>query len=167
MGLFSEPMIRTQKILPLFRLNNTLNLAISDPLNSGPINAARDATGLKIDPVIALKHKIENAIDLHHGISGYVDIESSSEQSINIANLFDETRVIELVDSIITQSKKYSCSDIHIEPRENNIRVRFRIDGRLQDFQSLPRDIHTALVSRLKIMARFRVLFSRKSGSIF
>jgi len=177
MGLFSESMIRTQKMLPLFRLNNTLNLAISDPLDSGPINAARDATGLKIDPVIALQTEIENAIDLHYGISGYVDIESSSEQSTNIANLFDETRVIELVDSIIMQSKKYSCSDIHIEPRENNIRVRFRIDGRLQDFQSLPRDIHTALVSRLKIMANMdiaetrrpqdgRILFKSSSGRL-
>ena len=104
MGLFTESMIRTQKMLPLFRLNNTLNLAISDPLDSGPINAARDATGLKIEPVIALQTEIENAIDLHYGISGYVDIESSSEQSTNIANLFDESRVIELVDSIITQS---------------------------------------------------------------
>ena len=177
MGLFSESMIRTQKMLPLFRLNNTLNLAISDPLDSGPINAARDATGLKIEPVIALQTEIENAIDLHYGISGYVDIESSSEQSTNIANLFDESRVIELVDSIITQSKKYSCSDIHIEPRENNIRVRFRIDGRLQDFQSLPRDIHTALVSRLKIMANMdiaetrrpqdgRILFKSSSGRL-
>ena len=177
MGLFTESMIRTQKMLPLFRLNNTLNLAISDPLDSGPINAARDATGLKIDPVIALQTEIENAIDLHYGISGYVDIESSSEQSTNIANLFDESRVIELVDSIITQSKKYSCSDIHIEPRENNIRVRFRIDGRLQDFQTLPRDIHTALVSRLKIMANMdiaetrrpqdgRILFKSSSGRL-
>ena len=162
MRLFSEPMIRTQKMLPLFRLNNTLNLAISDPLDSGPINAARDATGLKIEPVIALQTEIENAIDLHYGISGYVDIESSSEESTNIANLFDETRVIELVDSIITQSKKYNCSDIHIEPRENNIRVRFRIDGRLQDFQSLPRDIHTALVSRLKIMANMDIAETRR-----
>lgn len=177
MGLFSESMIRTQKMLPLFRLNNTLNLAISDPLDSGPINTARDATGLKIEPVIALQTEIENAIDLHYGISGYVDIGSSSEQSINISNLFDETRIIELVDSIITQSKKYSCSDIHIEPRENNIRVRFRIDGRLQDFQSLPRDIHTALVSRLKIMANMdiaetrrpqdgRILFKSSSGRL-
>ena len=177
MGLFTESMIRTQKMLPLFRLNNTLNLAISDPLDSGPINAARDATGLKIESVIALQTEIENAIDLHYGISGYVDIESSSEQSTNIANLFDESRVIELVDSIITQSKKYSCSDIHIEPRENNIRVRFRIDGRLQDFQSLPRDIHTALVSRLKIMANMdiaetrrpqdgRILFKSSSGRL-
>ena len=69
MDLFSERLIRKQKMLPLFRLNNTLNLAISDPLDPGPINAARDATGLKIEPVIAMENEIENAIDMHYGIS--------------------------------------------------------------------------------------------------
>ncbi len=162
MDLFSERLIRKQKMLPLFRLNNTLNLAISDPLDPGPINAARDATGLKIEPVIAMGNEIENAIDLHYGISGFVDIETSSDESTDISDLFDETHVVELVDSIITQSQKYGCSDIHMEPRENDIRVRFRIDGRLQDFQTLPSDIHTALVSRLKIMANMDIAETRR-----
>ena len=162
MDLFSERLIRKQKMLPLFRLNNTLNLAISDPLDPGPINAARDATGLKIEPVIAMGNEIENAIDLHYGISGFVDIETSSDESTDISDLFDETHIVELVDSIITQSQKYGCSDIHIEPRESDIRVRFRIDGRLQDFQTLPSDIHTALVSRLKIMANMDIAETRR-----
>ena len=162
MDLFPERLVRKQKMLPLFRLNNTLNIAISDPLDSGPINAARDVTGLKIEPVIAMETEIENAIDLHYGISGFVDIDSSKDDSTNISDLFDETRIVELVDSIITQSQKYGCSDIHIEPRENDIRVRFRIDGRLQDFQSLPRDIHTALVSRLKIMSNMDIAETRR-----
>ena len=162
MDLFSERLIRKQKMLPLFRLNNTLNLAISDPLDPGPINAARDATGLKIEPVIAMGNEIENAIDLHYGISGFVDIETSSDESTDISDLFDETHVVELVDSIIAQSQKYGCSDIHMEPRENDIRVRFRIDGRLQDFQTLPSDIHTALVSRLKIMANMDIAETRR-----
>ena len=160
--LFPEQLIRKQKMLPLFRLNNTLNLAISDPLDLEPISAARDATGLKIEPVIVMEDEIENAIDLHYGISGFVDIDSSSDSSTNISDLFDETHIVELVDSIITQSQKYGCSDIHIEPRENDIRVRFRIDGRLQDFQSLPNDIHTALVSRLKIMANMDIAETRR-----
>ena len=162
MELFSERLIRKQKMLPLFRLNNTLTIALSDPLDSGPINAARDATGLKVDPVIAMENEIENAIDLHYGISGFVDIDSANSESTEISDLFDEAHIVELVDSIITQSQKYGCSDIHIEPRENDIRVRFRIDGRLQDFQSLPSDIHTALVSRLKIMANMDIAETRR-----
>tara|TARA_A100001234_G_scaffold66246_1_gene57941 strand:+ start:788 stop:2455 length:1668 start_codon:yes stop_codon:yes gene_type:complete len=162
MDLFSEQLVRKQKMLPLFRLNNTLNLAISDPLDPGPINAARDATGLKIEPVIAMENEIENAIDMHYGISGFVDMETSSDDSTDISDLFDEAHIVELVDSVITQSQKYGCSDIHIEPRENDIRVRFRIDGRLQDFQTLPSDIHTALVSRLKIMANMDIAETRR-----
>tara|TARA_Y100000991_G_scaffold199213_1_gene170800 strand:+ start:306 stop:1976 length:1671 start_codon:yes stop_codon:yes gene_type:complete len=163
MDLFPEKILRSQKILPLFRLENTLNVAISDPLDSGPIDAARDITGLAIEPAIAMEHEIENAIDLHFGISGFIDIDSSSnDDATNITDLFDETRIVELVDSIIKQSQKYSCSDIHIEPRENDIRIRFRIDGRLQDFQALPNTIHTALVSRLKIMANMDIAETRR-----
>ena len=162
MDLIPERIIRMQKILPLFRLNNTLNLAIIDPLDSGPINAARDATGLKIEPVIVMETEIVNAIDLHFGISGFVGVKSSSGESTDITDLFDETRIVELVDSIILQSQRYRCSDIHVEPRENDIRVRFRIDGRLQDFQSLPTDIHTAFVSRLKIMSNMDIAETRR-----
>ena len=163
MDLFPEKVLRSQKILPLFRLENTLNVAISDPLDSGPIDAARDITGLSIEPVIAMEHEIENAIDLHFGISGFIDIDSSNnDDATNITDLFDETRIVELVDSIIKQSQKYNCSDIHIEPRENDIRIRFRIDGRLQDFQVLPNNIHTAMVSRLKIMANMDIAETRK-----
>jgi type IV pilus assembly protein PilB len=176
MGLIPERIIRSKNFLPLFRLNNTLNIAVSDPLDAAPINAARDETGLKIEPVIVTETEIENAIDLYYGISGFVDVNSSDEVT-DISDLFDESRIVELVDSIITQSQRYRCSDIHVEPRENDIRVRFRIDGRLQDFQALPRDIHTALVSRLKIMSNMdiaetrrpqdgRILFNSSSGRL-
>jgi len=162
LDLIPERTIRTHKMLPLFRLDNTLNLAVSDPLDSEPVNAARDATGLKIEPVIVTETEIENGIDLHFGISGFVDVGAVSDEATNISDLFDETRIVELVDSIITQSQRYRCSDIHIEPRENDIRVRFRIDGRLQDFQALPKDIHTALVSRLKIMSNMDIAETRR-----
>ena len=89
-------------------------------------------------------------------------MDSTSENSTKISDLFDEAHVVELVDSIITQSQKYGCSDIHIEPREQDIRVRFRIDGRLQDFQALPSGIHTALVSRLQIMAKMDIAETRR-----
>ena len=121
MGLIPERIIRSKNFLPLFRLNNTLNIAVSDPLDASPINAARDETGLKIEPVIVTETEIENAIDLYYGISGFVDVNSSDDEVTDISDLFDETRIVELVDSIITQSQRYRCSDIHVEPRENDI----------------------------------------------
>ncbi len=134
---------------------------MKDPLDSGPIDAARQATDLKIEPVIVTESELENAIDLYYGISGFVNI-TSGEGVTDISDLFDESRVVELVDSIISQSQRYQCSDIHIEPRENDIRVRYRIDGRLQDFQTLPKDIHTALISRLKIMSNMDIAETRR-----
>ena len=162
MDLFSESQIRQHRILPLFQINKTLNIAVSDPLDSKPINAARDITGLRIAPVIASETEIESAIDMHFGISSFIETDDNNSQATEITDYFDETRSVELVDSIIGQSQKYNCSDIHIEAREKDIRVRFRIDGRLQDFQTLPRDIHTALVSRLKIMANMDIAETRR-----
>ena len=161
LDLIPERIVRSQKILPIFKLNNTLNVAVTDPLNASPINAVRRATGMKVDPVIVTSIEINNAIDLYYGMSTFVDVEEESE-STKITDLFDETRIVDLVDSIISQSDRYKSSDIHIEPRETDIRIRFRIDGRLQDFQALPKDISTALISRLKIMANMDIAETRR-----
>ena len=162
MDLFTESQIRSNKIFPLFKIQRTLNIAVSDPLDSKTINIVRDITGFRIEPIIASATEIENSIDLHFGISSFIGSDSDISEATNIEDYFDETKVVELVDSIITQSQKYNCSDIHIEAREKDIRVRFRIDGRLQDFQKLPSDIHTALVSRLKIMANMDIAETRR-----
>ena len=161
LDLIPERIVRSQKILPIFKLNNTLNVAVTDPLNASPINAARQATGMKVDPVIVTSVEINNAIDLYYGMSTFVEVEDDSEAT-NITDLFDETRIVDLVDSIISQSERYKSSDIHIEPRETDIRIRFRIDGRLQDFQALPKEISTALISRLKIMANMDIAETRR-----
>ena len=162
MDLFTESQIRSNKIFPLFKIQRTLNIALSDPLDSKTINIVRDITGFRIEPIIASATEIENSIDLHFGISSFIGSDSDISEATNIEDYFDETKVVELVDSIIAQSQKYNCSDIHIEAREKDIRVRFRIDGRLQDFQKLPSDIHTALVSRLKIMANMDIAETRR-----
>ena len=162
MDLFTESQVRSNKIFPLFKIQRTLNIAVSDPLDSKTINIVRDITGFRIEPIIASATEIENSIDLHFGISSFIGSDSDISEATNIEDYFDETKVVELVDSIIAQSQKYNCSDIHIEAREKDIRVRFRIDGRLQDFQKLPSDIHTALVSRLKIMANMDIAETRR-----
>ena len=162
MSLFTESQIRSKAFLPLFKLDSALNIAVSDPLDLEPINLAREITGLKVELNLASITEIENSIDLHYGISSFVSEGSETAEATKITDYFDESKVVELVDSIISQSHKYNCSDIHIEARENDIRVRFRIDGRLQDFQTLPNDIHTALVSRLKIMANMDIAETRR-----
>ena len=161
--LVPERIVREFNVLPLFELQGTLNLAISDPLNATPINLVREATGLKIEPIIVTTSDIENAIDLHYGMSKFVTSNDQDDtDQTNMEDLFDEAKVVDLVDRIIEQSQKYKASDIHIEPRENDLRVRFRIDGQLQEFQNLPLSISSALISRLKIMASMDIAEARR-----
>ena len=159
--LVSEKIARKHKVLPLFKIENTINLAVSDPLDPDPINAVQIETGFNIDPIISTKTDIENAIDMHYGISSFVNSDIQSDQT-DISELFDESKIVELVNGILDQSNKYKSSDIHIEAREKDVRLRFRIDGKLQDFQKLPRDIFPALVSRIKIMSNMDIAETRR-----
>ena len=160
--LLPEKIVRSHKIFPLFKIRNTINLAVVDPLDPEPINIAREHTGLNIEPILCSEEDIINAVDLHYGISSFLELEQDSTDTTEISELFDESQVVELVNGIITQSQRYRCSDIHIEPRDNDIRVRFRIDGKLQDFQVFPKSIQDALTSRLKIMANMDIAESRR-----
>ena len=175
--LVSEKLVRSNKIFPLFKAQNTINLAVVDPLDPEPINLIREETGLNVEPILCLEEDIINAIDLYYGISSFLDSDVKDDDAMDITDLYDESQVVELVNGIITQSQRYRCSDIHIEPRETDIRVRFRIDGKLQDFQVFPKSIQDALTSRMKIMANMdiaesrrpqdgRILFKSKMGRI-
>ena len=175
--LVSEKVVRSNKIFPLFKAQNTINLAVVDPLDPEPINLIREETGLNVEPILCIEEDIINAIDLYYGISSFLDSDVKDDDAMDITDLYDESQVVELVNGIITQSQRYRCSDIHIEPRETDIRVRFRIDGKLQDFQVFPKSIQDALTSRMKIMANMdiaesrrpqdgRILFKSKMGRI-
>jgi len=162
MGLVPERIVRKHNVFPVFKLNNTINLAVSDPMDPDPMNAVQVHTGCSIEPVIVAKKEIENAIDMHYGISSYLETDTLQDDQTDISDLFDESRIVELVNGILEQSNKYQSSDIHIEPREKDIRVRFRLDGRLQDFQILPREIMPSLISRLKIMSNMDIAETRR-----
>ena len=160
--LVPEKIVRKYKVFPIFKLNNTINLVVSDPMDADPMNAVQTLTGCSIDPIISTKKEIENAIDMHYGISSYLETDTFQSDQTDITDLFDESKIVELVNGILGQSNKYQSSDIHIEPREKNIRVRFRLDGRLQDFQILPRDILPSLISRIKILANMDIAETRR-----
>ena len=147
--MIPERIVREYNVLPVFKLNNTLNVAIVDPIDPDPINAARNASGLKAEPLIVTSHELQSAIDIYYGMSSFSGFDDTSD--IKIEDI-DDTRIVELVDTIIEKSARYNASDVHVEPREDNIRVRFRIDGKLVDFQNLPVSISTPLISRIKIM---------------
>jgi len=158
LGMIPERIVREYNVLPIFNLNNTINVAILDPIDPDPINAARNASGLKAEPIIVTANELQAAIDIYYGMSTMSGFE---DENISIDDI-DDTRIVQLVDSIIENSAKYRASDIHIETRETDIRVRFRIDGKLVDFQTLPVSIATPLTSRIKIMGNMDIAESRR-----
>ena len=158
LGMIPERIVREYNVLPIFNLNNTISVAIVDPIDPDPINAARNASGLKAEPIIVTANELQAAIDIYYGMSTLSGFE---DEDISIDDI-DDTRIVQLVDSIIENSAKYRASDIHIETRETDIRVRFRIDGKLVDFQTLPVSIATPLTSRIKIMGNMDIAESRR-----
>ena len=158
LGMIPERIVREYNVLPIFNLNNTINVAITDPIDPDPINAARNASGLKAEPILVTANELQSAIDIYYGMSTLSGFE---DENIDIDDI-DDTRIVQLVDNIIENSAKYRASDIHIETRETDIRVRFRIDGKLVDFQTLPVSIATPLTSRIKIMGNMDIAESRR-----
>ena len=153
LSMIPERIVREYNVLPVFKLNNTLSVAIVDPIDSDPINAARNASGLKAEPLIVTANELQSAIDIYYGMSTLTGFE---DKDVSVEDI-DDTRIVQLVDSIIENSARYRASDIHIETRESDIRVRFRIDGKLVDFQTLPVSIATPLTSRIKIMGNMDI----------
>jgi len=159
-----EDLIRRYKIFPYKIENDNIYLAMADPLDFIAIDDLILATGKNIIPAIATTEDIEAAIGRYLGFSQEVaaaidDLKSKTDYLDNLAfemdNLFtdDDAPVIAAVNGIINHAITAGASDIHIEPAEDSLKVRFRIDGLLQETLNLPRKVHPPLISRIKLMS--------------
>ncbi len=168
-------------VLPLSRAGSSLTLAMGDPSNVFAMDQIKFMTGFSIEPVVAPETAILEAINKHFGsiedverkkeIEGLVsfideegaesvELEADDEQSLNLEALeraAEEAPVIRLVNYLLTDAVKRGASDIHLEPYEKEYRVRFRIDGILQNIMSPPLKLRDAIVSRVKIMAKLDI----------
>ncbi len=164
--LLPPQLIRRNKILPVARRNNTLTLAMADPLDQQAIDDVRMASGMDVIPVLVSEKDIETAIRQYlafrldpdmERILGDLDRESKaaaySRRNQQALHVDDDAPIIRMVNAILLQAVQGRCSDIHLEPQEDNVRVRFRIDGELYEVLTLPKGVAAAVVSRLKIMA--------------
>lgn len=160
-----ESFARKHRIIPLYSLGGTITVATSSPENKTALSEAQRLTGSPVSPVFALPHHIDSAIEVQYRtINNVKDISSkvlmsgliehggkiTKEQLERIAG---SESVIELSREIILLGIKDRASDIHIDPGEDAVRIRFRIDGILQDKLRLEKDILSPLASRLKILA--------------
>jgi type II secretion system protein E len=170
-------LVHRRNLMPLSRSNGSLIVATGDPFDIYAIDELQTLTGLHVHPVLASPREITRLIKIHFGVGGETvnamvadrhkdDVELLEELEADdseIAKQAQEASVVRLVNEILLEAANEHASDIHIEPEETSLRIRYRIDGLLQT-QNLPPEINqfqAAIISRLKIMARLNIAEKR------
>ena len=167
------------RILPLSRMGDTLMIAITDPLNIFITDDIKTLTGFKISPVLTTEKDIKEALKQYYGESattaverivesmkGADDIkvieavtrEGASDSSSDLLRMTQEAPVVKISNLLLAEGVNLRASDILIEPLENDLRIRYRIDGVLQEARKAPpKTLHSAIVSRFKVIAGLNI----------
>ena len=173
--LIPEDFARRHVLLPLSRQDGTLAVAMSDPSDLPLLNDIRLITGLEVVPYVASPSDILANLSRVHSMRPRLHeaartLEESRPQlgfdrtaTLELANVTSNSPAVEIVNLLITQGLRDRASDIHIEPQKDYLRVRFRIDGVLQDTAHLPSATGAALSSRVKIMAGMNIVERRRA----
>ena len=185
-----EDIIKKYKIVPVDKTGDALTIALADPSNIYLLDELRLLTQCQIIPVISFESDIIEAIQRYYGVeegsnldemlkeitesdvqavSDQIESESflmeaedpNAGQNIDDEATADEAPVIQLVNLIITEAIKAGASDIHIEPYEKNLRLRYRIDGVLQEMTPPPKSFQNAIISRIKILSELDIAEKR------
>ncbi len=163
--LVPKELAKRHYAMPIRRDKNKLLVAMADPMDYFAIEELRMATGYHIEPAIATKD------ELFRTITKYYDLQESMEEvmgEIATSETLDETRVadddspvVRLVNQIIDNALVQRASDIHFDPQETELRVRYRVDGILRTERSLPKHMQNVIVARIKIMANLNITETR------
>ena len=186
-----ERLARQYRLVPISRIGDTLTVAMSDPLNIFALDDLRLVTGFKIDSVIALEKDILSAINTMYkqkseeavifeeeGLKESAGPAFTEGASLELDNLRDETNtapIVKIVNLMFSEAIKKRASDIHLEPQENDLRVRFRVDGDLIEALKIPKKNQNAVIARIKVISglditemrlpqdgRFKIRFTNK-----
>ncbi len=165
-NLISQDLAEKHVAIPIRKEDKSLTVAMADPMDIMAIDDIRINTGYEVNPVIATEEEIEYAIEQYFGNSNVMEElmnnisaekESGSNQSREdidkLKEMVEDAPVVRLVNNIINDGIKLRASDIHIEPQQDEIWIRYRVDGILHQEMIVPKHTHAALVSRIKIMA--------------
>lgn len=163
-GLGLEYM-RASRILPIKVDGETLTLAMADTGDRAVMEAVEQVTGLRVAPVLIrardLQERFEaifGGIESAEGADDSFEVLHEDEESVeHLRDMASEAPVIRMVNQILSRAVEQRASDVHVEPFENELRVRYRIDGVLHDVDTPPRNQAAAIVSRLKLMAKLNI----------
>ncbi|MGI6459218.1 MAG: GspE/PulE family protein [Candidatus Hydrogenedentales bacterium] len=168
---------RQYLMLPVSVTGDVLTLAMADPLNIMALDDLQMLTSYEIEPVVAVKSELENAIERHYGgrqssdlfdeiIAGngetatQMEVVEETQDIADLASMTAEAEdgpVIRLTNLILLNALELGASDIHVEPYEKSLRIRYRVDGVLEETKSPPKSMQNALISRLKIMSHLDI----------
>jgi general secretion pathway protein E/type IV pilus assembly protein PilB len=174
-AVMPSKLVHRKNLMPISRENGTLVVATGDPYDVYALDELRTMTGLEIQPVLASPREIARLIKTHFGVGGDTVTQMMQERDevellegiesddSELAKQAQEASVVKLVNEILIEAANERASDIHVEPEEYSLRIRYRIDGLLQT-QVLPPEINrfaSAIISRIKIMSRLNIAEKR------
>ncbi|MDO5702040.1 MAG: GspE/PulE family protein [Lachnospiraceae bacterium] len=168
-SLVPKAIAKKERVVPVKLERDTLYLAMEDPMNFMAIEAVKNATRKRVVAMIAYARSIDRALNVlyeNEGAArameqmreagGFSTLEQRSESNMETEET-NSAPTVKLVNSILERGITEKASDIHIEPRENGMVVRLRVDGRLNTVLEIPRDLQGAVISRFKVMAGMNI----------
>jgi type IV pilus assembly protein PilB len=166
--LLPEALSRRYRAIPIGERDGRLLVAMSDPANVYALDDIRTITGREVQPVVATAQDVEQAIQKFSGMDSEVEAmvtaasQASEEVVDDLEDALEDAPIVKLVNAIMTQAVGDRASDVHLEPGERNVRIRFRVDGVLHEpMPPAPKNIQGGLTSRLKIMADLNIAEKR------
>ena len=162
--LLPEALSRRYRAIPIGERDGRLLVAMSDPANVYALDDIRTITGREVQPVVATANDVEQAIQKFSGMDSQVEAmasiaaEAVDESTAELEEAHEDAPIVKLVNAIMTQAVGDRASDVHLEPAELNVRIRFRVDGVLHEpMPPAPKNIQGGLISRLKVMADLNI----------
>ncbi len=167
--LIPEDMARKHTLIPLDVVSDSLIVVMADPEDIRTIEDIKAQSRMRVEVALGIPSDIEQAINLNYRSSGEIDKQVSQfappvkEAAEVTSELIARTPIAQSLDLLIAQAVQDRASDVHLEPQEDRLRIRYRIDGILHDMFSLPLTGHAPLVSRVKILAGMNIAEQRRS----
>jgi len=163
-ALISPAVCRRHNALAIGYEDGRLVVAMADPANVFAIDDIRSLTGMEVKPVVATRGDILSAIGRYHraesdldDLTTAIDTGEDDDDLSRVREITEDAPIVKFVNLLISQAITDRASDIHIEPAERDLRVRFRIDGVLHEIMRSPKNIQSGVISRLKIMADINI----------
>lgn len=167
-----EVVARKYGIIPVSVTDNTIVIAMEDPRDIQAIEDISMLTKKMVEPVLSTSQDIQEMIDLNYRVGGEIEEQLSQiptryrregiREARVSAEIIAQAPVVRAIDLLIKQAVRDRASDIHIEPQDGKLRIRYRIDGILTEVMALPLSVHPPLLSRIKIMAGLNIAERRR-----